>query len=288
MTGFGQSQGKIGNTSISIEVKTVNHRFLDFSFKMPREFLAFEDAMKQKIRQYFNRGRIDVFINISGEEMKHKNIQVNWNTLDQYLQALNEIKEKRDVSGDIELEDILQLEDLFIEDEEVQIDETLQKQILTILEDVLQKVLTMRQDEGKALKQDVLNHVNEVKQLTDQLEQNMDAIQEEYKVKITERIKDHLNDSVQDEARIVQEVAILTDKANIAEEITRLFSHVEQVKETLELHQPIGRKLDFLTQELLRETNTIGSKSNDVQISKIVVALKSEIEKIKEQVQNIE
>ncbi|TFB23265.1 YicC family protein [Filobacillus milosensis] len=288
MTGFGQAQGKIDQTTISIEVKTVNHRFLDFSFKMPREFLGFEDAMKQKIRQYFNRGRIDVFINISGEGVRSKDIQVNWKTLDQYLKALEEIKEKRDISSDIEFEDLLQLEGIFIEEENAEVDGEVQDKIIELLEEVLQKVNAMRQDEGAALKVEVLNRINNVKDYTNELEQHIDTIQKEYQERIKERIHSHLNDTAQDESRIIQEVAILTDKSDITEEITRLFSHVAQVQEAVNLHQPIGRKLDFITQELLRETNTIGSKSNDVRISKIVVALKSEIEKIKEQVQNIE
>ncbi|GEL75933.1 YicC/YloC family endoribonuclease [Tenuibacillus multivorans] len=288
MTGFGQSQGKVNQTTISIEVKTVNHRFLDFSFKMPRELLVFEDAMKQKIRQYFERGRIDVFINIMGEGIRAKHIQVNWKTLDQYLQGLKEIKENRDVSGDIELEDLIQLEDIFVEEEEAQVDEKLEEKILEILDDVLKNVHTMRQEEGSTLKQDILNRIQKINRQVNELEGQIDLIQKQYRERITERIKEHLDSAVQDESRIVQEVALLTDKSDITEEITRLFSHVEQVIETIELKQPIGRKLDFIAQELLRETNTIGSKSNDVRISKIVVALKSEVEKIKEQVQNIE
>lgn len=288
MTGFGQAEEKIDQTTISIEIKTVNHRFLDFSFKMPREFLALEDAVKKKIRQYFNRGRIELFINISGDGIRSKSIQVNWDLLNQYLNALEEIKNQKSISGDIEFEDILQLEGIFIENEEGNVDESLKEKLLTTLEEVLQKVQSMRQEEGKALKKDVLSRIDEVKRLTNELKEHIPAYQEEYRVKIKERIKEHLSEGQQDESRIVQEVAILVDKADISEEITRLLSHTEQVQDTLELHQPIGRKLDFIAQELLRETNTIGSKSNNIQISKIVVALKSEIEKIKEQVQNIE
>lgn len=288
MTGFGQAQEKFDHTTISIEVKTVNHRFLDFSFKMPREFSVFEDAMKQKVRQYFNRGRVEVFIHVSGEGVKTKTVQVNWNVLDQYLNALDEIKSKRSISGDLEFEDILQLEGIFLEDEEANVDEFLQEKVLSILEEVLQKAQMMRQEEGKVLKKDVLNHIQEIKRLTYELKEHIDSIQEEYRIKIKERIEEHLTTGTHDESRVVQEVALLADKADISEEIIRLLSHVEQVEETIELQQPIGRKLDFITQELLRETNTIGSKSNNVHVSKIVVALKSEIEKIKEQVQNIE
>ncbi|WP_277673384.1 YicC/YloC family endoribonuclease [Piscibacillus halophilus] len=288
MTGFGQAQEKFDHTTISIEVKTVNHRFLDFSFKMPREFSVFEDAMKQKVRQYFNRGRVEVFIHVSGEGVKTKTVQVNWNVLDQYLNALDEIKSKRSISGDLEFEDILQLEGIFLEDEEANVDEFLQEKVLSILEEVLQKAQMMRQEEGKVLKKDVLNHIQEIKRLTYELKEHIDSIQEEYRIKIKERIEEHLTTGTHDESRVVQEVALLADKADISEEIIRLLSHVDQVEETIELQQPIGRKLDFITQELLRETNTIGSKSNNVHVSKIVVALKSEIEKIKEQVQNIE
>ncbi|MGP4072594.1 YicC/YloC family endoribonuclease [Piscibacillus sp. B03] len=288
MTGFGQIEEKIDQTTISIEVKTVNHRFLDFSFKMPREFLRLEDSMKKKIRQYFNRGRVELYINISGEGVRSKSIQVNWDLLNQYLSALDDIKERKSISGDLEFEDILQLEGIFIETEQGEVDELLKEKVLHTLEQVLQQVKAMRQEEGKALKQDVLTRISEIKRLTIELKDHIPAFQEEYRIKIQDRIQEHMKDGQHDESRVVQEVAILVDKADISEEITRLLSHVEQVEDTLAMHQPIGRKLDFITQELLRETNTIGSKSNHIQISQIVVALKSEIEKIKEQVQNIE
>ncbi|WP_377327851.1 YicC/YloC family endoribonuclease [Piscibacillus salipiscarius] len=288
MTGFGQVQEKIDQTTISMEVKTVNHRFLDCAFKMPREFLVLEDEMKKKVRQYLSRGRAEIFINMTGEGISSKSIQVNWELLDQYLNALDCIKKNRPVSGDIEIEELLQLEGIFIENEEVDLDENLKEKVLSVLENVLQKVHLMRQEEGKTLKKDVLNRIDEVKRLTLQLKEQINTIQNEYRVKIKERIEEHLTDVHFDESRIVQEVAILADKADITEEITRLLSHIEQVEDAMRLSQPIGRRLDFIAQELLRETNTIGSKSNNVQISKIVVALKSEIEKIKEQVQNIE
>ncbi|WP_188205752.1 YicC/YloC family endoribonuclease [Alkalibacillus aidingensis] len=288
MTGYGQVNQKLENSTITVEVKTVNHRFFDCSFKMPRELLVLEERMKRLVNQYIERGRVDIYININGDSLKEKQINVDWSILNQYIERVKEVKNSTSIQGDLQLDHLLQLDDVFSVEELSDFDTTLEEPILTAIEEALKRVLNMRMEEGSALHKDILMRIDQIDQHIQTLKEKKDTIQSYYQDKVIARLKESLQDYQVDEGRLLQEVALLVDKGDITEEVTRLHSHIEQMRELLELDEPIGRKLDFLTQELHRETNTIGSKSNDVNISKITVALKSEIEKIKEQVQNIE
>ncbi|MGM8214412.1 YicC/YloC family endoribonuclease [Bacillaceae bacterium W0354] len=288
MTGFGQATKKLGETQITIEIKTVNHRFLDLSFRMPRDLSIFEEKMKKVIQTSIKRGRVDVFVKLQGESLNNQKIDVNWNLLDQYLDRLNDIQLKRNIKGELNINDLLLLEDLFTKEEQTELDDQFESFFINMMDEVIKQVTFMRIEEGKSLKLDIISHLEKVRQVTDRLQSNCDRIKEQYRDKIVKRIEEHLKEIDTDDSRIYQEAAILAEKGDITEEITRLVSHIDQFEEIIKSQEPIGRKLDFLTQELLREANTIGSKSNDVSISKHVVELKSEIEKIKEQVQNIE
>ncbi|WP_017186429.1 YicC/YloC family endoribonuclease [Alkalibacillus haloalkaliphilus] len=288
MTGYGQATQKLDELQLSVEVKTVNHRFLDFSFKMPRELMALEDRMKSQVKQYFERGRVDIFVNINGKTLTNQAIHVNWPLLNQYIDRVEEIKQHKNLSGQLDIEQLFQIEDAFVIEEENNFDSEVEQAILVALGEALSRVDRMRVDEGEALKTDVYQFAQEIEQLAKSLDQDKDKFKQNYYEKVTNRLKEFVADANVDENRLLQEIAILTDKGDITEEITRLLSHVEQVKSLLQQDGSIGRRLDFLTQELHREANTIGSKSNDVQVSKVTVDLKSVIEKIKEQVQNIE
>lgn len=287
MTGFGQITKKHGETQLSIEIKTVNHRFLDMNFKMSKPLSIFEEKMRKIIQQYIKRGRVDVFVTLQGQSLTEQHIQVNWNLLNQYLEQFNEIQIQKQIKGDIQINDLIHLNDLFQVEETNDKDEQFEQFLMTAFHEVLNGVNVMRIEEGSSLKEDILSRLKIIDHITNHLYNYADEYKEQYRQKIIERIKEYLNDVV-DESRIIQEAAILSEKSDISEEIIRLNSHIEQFNEIIEKDDAIGRKLDFLTQELLREVNTIGSKANDVRISKYVVELKSEIEKIKEQVQNIE
>lgn len=287
MTGFGQITKKHGETQLSIEIKTVNHRFLDMNFKMSKALSIFEEKMRKIIQQYIKRGRVDVFVTLQGQSLTEQHIQVNWNLLNQYLEQFNEIQIQKQIKGDIQINDLIHLNDLFQVEETNDKDEQFEQFLMTAFHEVLNGVNVMRIEEGSSLKEDILSRLKIIDHITNHLYNYADEYKEQYRQKIIERIKEYLNDVV-DESRIIQEAAILSEKSDISEEIIRLNSHIEQFNEIIEKDDAIGRKLDFLTQELLREVNTIGSKANDVRISKYVVELKSEIEKIKEQVQNIE
>ncbi|MET3682079.1 uncharacterized protein (TIGR00255 family) [Alkalibacillus flavidus] len=288
MTGYGQAIGQLGEQQVSIEVKTVNHRFLDCSLKMPNELLPLEETLKARIKNWFERGRVDVWIQINGEALSEQSIRVNWPLLNQYLEQIHNIQDKTHVSGDVTIDHLLQLDGLFEKDQTTHIDDQLEDVVLNTLDDALKSVADMRRDEGEKLKRDVLHYNADIKRLAKELDDNQETLKEHYYERVLNRMQDALRDVSIDEQRLVQEVAFLVDKGDISEEVTRLLSHVDQVDELLVSNEAIGRRLDFLTQELHREANTIGSKANDVALSKQAVALKSVIEKIKEQVQNIE
>ncbi len=288
MTGFGQVTKKYEKSLITLEIKTVNHRFLDVSFKMPRDLSVFEDLMKKIIRKYIKRGRVDLFINVQGESLRQQEIQVNWPLLEQYMNHAEEIRSRTTIKGKLEIKDLLQIEHIFNVEEEAQFEENFSTVLTELLDEGLKQVVAMRQDEGQSLKNDIVMHLNDLNHYIDELHHQSPLLKEQYAEKILKRLKEYLNDVSFDESRILQEIALLADKSDITEEITRLKSHIAQFKSIIEMKESVGRKLDFLTQEMLREVNTIGSKSQHASISKQVVDMKSEIEKIKEQVQNIE
>ncbi|MDQ0159150.1 uncharacterized protein (TIGR00255 family) [Alkalibacillus salilacus] len=288
MTGYGQAVDTYHDRQVSVEIKTVNHRFLDFSFKLPRELTALEDQMKTQCRSWFNRGRIDIWIQMNGEPLSEPTINVNWPLLNQYLAKVHEIKDETGIPGDITINHLLQLEGLLEKDESNQVDEALEQVIRSTLEKALANAYQMRIDEGETLRQDVLQYNEEIKKLANELNDNRETLKQHYYDRVLVRLQDTLKEVDIDHQRLVQEVAMLADKGDITEEVTRLLSHTEQIDELLSSNQAVGRQLDFLSQELHREANTIGSKANDIALSKQAIALKSVIEKIKEQVQNIE
>lgn len=289
MTGYGRSVISVEDTRITVEVKTVNHRFLDLSVKMPRSLLFLEDKMKKQAQEKFKRGRVDIFVTIEGEGLGDRKLQVDWDLMDQFVQSLKQAKDRFELKGDITIDMVTQLNDLFTVQEQEGEQDKIQKAILSAQTDALDRVGTMRLEEGTALKKDLVMRTETIRQTLVELESRREIVIEQYRDRIKQRIEEYVNDEFKNEdSRILQEVALLAEKGDISEELTRLSSHIEQLLNTLVRQDSIGRKLDFIVQEMHRETNTIGSKSNDVKISEWVVHLKSEIEKIKEQVQNVE
>jgi uncharacterized protein (TIGR00255 family) len=287
MTGFGRSKRVTDSYSVSVEVKTVNHRFSEFYIRMPRQFNHIEDKIKKKLGSTIHRGRIEVFVTVEGEEMVNRKVLVDWNLLDHYVQSIGMIKKKYALEHGLSLHDLLNREDiLFIVEEEIG-NEELDQIILEAVDDAALQVKQMRKMEGNALEKDVSLHLQALHQLLTHLEKLAPTVVSAYKERLLKRVHEFVGEQV-DEARILTEVAIFADKADINEELTRLKSHIKQFEHTLTLTESIGRKLDFLLQEMNREVNTIGSKGNDSEIAKEVVEMKSILEKMKEQVQNIE
>nr|WP_239534124.1 YicC/YloC family endoribonuclease [Thalassobacillus pellis] len=289
MTGYGRETAEIEGTRLTIEVRSVNHRFLDISAKMPRTFLFLEDKMKKLIKNDISRGRVDVYVTMEGEGITERSLKVDWDLLEQYINQLKVVKGHYGLTGDVSVDIVTKLEDLFTVQETDQHQDELQQMLLDSLQKAVGKLVDMRKDEGDALRDDLKARLGEVRNFVNQLEDRRELVIDTYKNRIKSRIQEYVRESFQiEDSRIMQEVALLAEKGDITEEITRLHSHIDQFSSTLGKQQSIGRQLDFIVQEMHREVNTIGSKSNDAKISEWVVSLKSEIEKMKEQVQNVE
>lgn len=288
MTGYGRDVIKKGSTTITIEMSSVNHRFLDISMQTPRSLLYMEDKIKKIIQQKFTRGRIEVFVNIEGEQFVNQSLTTNWKLLNEYMEIIQQIKDKYNLAGDIPLTMISSLPEIIsvqkLEDKSQDIDDLL----LDCMSHVCERVLATRKKEANYIIKDIKERMATIQQTVSLLNDTKHVIIEDYRKRVSERIEDFLLGEVIDENRLHQEIAYLIERGDITEEIIRLFGHIEHFFNVLQTGGAIGRKLDFIIQEMHRETNTIGSKSMDTEISKKVVFLKGEIEKIKEQIQNIE
>lgn len=287
MTGFGRSKKESDRLSVTVELKTVNHRFCEFYIRMPRQLLKIEDKLKKKLSKHILRGRVEVYVTLSGEAVVNRKVHIDWNLLDEYYQYITRIK------GLYGLDDPISLQELVTRDEILSIEEAdeenaeLEGLVLAALEDAGIGLKQMRMVEGETLEQDILEKLGQLTIRINRLKELAPQVVSQYKDRLIKRMQDFLSGQV-DETRILTEVALFSDKADINEELTRLESHIKQFNKTLLLIEPIGRKLDFLVQEMNREVNTIGSKANDSSIATEVVEMKSLLEKIKEQVQNIE
>ncbi|MCV9887602.1 YicC/YloC family endoribonuclease [Metabacillus halosaccharovorans] len=287
MTGFGRASGHIQSCLFTVEMKSVNHRFLDIQLKMPKQLLNMEDKIRKLISNSISRGRIEVYINVEGEVLTTKSIQVDWDLIDQYVSSLQQIKSRFSIDEQLSLQHILALDGAIDVQKESVSSNALENGILELVNSAVKELSLMRKVEGEHLAADLNKRLTMLSQINDQLEKFAPIVVGNYQERISNRVAEFISGKL-DENRILTEVALFADKADIMEEITRIHSHIQQFRDSLTFSEPIGRKLDFLVQELNREANTIGSKANDSQIAKNVVELKSIIEKLKEQVQNIE
>jgi uncharacterized protein (TIGR00255 family) len=287
MTGFGRGKTESGSFSVNVEIKTVNHRFSEINIRMPRQLLKIEDKIKKTISQHIRRGRIEVYVSVEGEGIVTRKVHVDWNLIEEFYQFINEAKSKYGIEGSITLQDLLNRTDLLHIEESETGNEVIENLVLTAAEEAVVLLKQMRLAEGEVLKKDLQVILCQLEANILELQKYAPLVVESFKERLTKKMQEFVNGQL-DETRILTEVAVFADKADINEEITRLRSHTQQFLQTLNDHEPIGRKLDFLVQEMNREANTIGSKANDSQIAKTVVEIKSLLEKLKEQVQNIE
>ncbi|WP_067730894.1 YicC/YloC family endoribonuclease [Oceanobacillus damuensis] len=289
MTGYGKEILHLNNTTITIEIRSVNHRFLDVTMKMPRTFLFLEDKMKKIVNTHFQRGRVEVFAGLEGESFSRKKLTPDWELMDQYMEQLNHAKKRYDLAGEIPLSVMTTIPDFFNVQETKDGTDELHELILQGTEKACRQVSKMRMEEGKYLADDLSERLGIISEIVTKLSSQRDSVRKEYQERITERVKEFTDKSrAVDETRFHQEIVLLAEKGDITEEITRLFSHMVHFKKTMDSEAASGRKLDFIAQEMHREANTIGAKSTDPKIGEWAVLLKSEIEKVKEQVQNIE
>ena len=289
MTSFGRSNSEEGKKRVfTVEMKSVNSRYLDVNIRMPKSIISLEEEIRKMISNSLNRGKVDVFINIKNYNEGAGVPKVDINLAQGYLQCLKEIEEKLNIKNDISVMQIARFPEVItMIEEEDKIDE-IWEELKPLISSSLDMMINMREIEGEKLKEDILIKINQIEDLVSKVEEFADSIPKVFKQKLEERLKDLLGNVEVDENRIATEVCILADKATVDEEIIRLNSHINQVRETLKLNEPIGRKLDFIVQEMNRETNTIGSKSSDIKMTNIVIDIKNILEKIREQVQNIE
>ena len=289
MTSFGRSSSEEGEKRVfTVEMKSVNSRYLDINIRMPKTLISLEEEIRKMISNSLNRGKVDVFINLKNYNDGSGIPKVDINLAQGYLECLKEIETKLGVKNDISVMQIARFPEVITVVEEEDKIEEVWKELKPLINDSLEMMIGMREVEGNKLKEDILSKISVIEELVSKVEEFADTIPKAFKVKLDERVKELLGNVDIDESRIAMEVCMLADKATVDEEIIRLRSHINQVRETLNLKEPVGRKLDFIVQEMNRETNTIGSKSSDIQMTNIVIDIKNILEKIREQVQNIE
>ena len=287
MTGFGRGTYETEERTYQVEIKSVNHKYTDISIKMPRVLSYLEEKIKQELLQQVNRGKIDVFVNFINYSNKGKKIKINQDLALNYIQQLRELSSKGNLINNINVMEVAKLPEVLTientEDEEV-----LTKELMVAVNQAIQELVNARKIEGEKIAQDINKRVDTIAEKVEKISAFSTGLVEEYVVKLKERIKEILKTNVLDENRLAQEVVIYADKCSIEEELTRLRSHIKELKHLIESKIPIGKNMDFLIQEMNREINTIGSKANCLEITKLVVEVKTIMEDIREQIQNIE
>lgn len=290
MTGFGRGEAKGLGYHFSVEMKSVNYRFQETIVKMPRTFLSFEDTIRKIIQEKVKRGRIEVYVNLKETEERKRMVKVDKDLTLKYDISLKELAQSLNTTYHTNIFRLVNLpEVLSVEEEEIEA-EILWPVLENAVQIALAQLLDMRLQEGERLKNDLRQRIVFMQQLVQAIADRAPKVVNEYQERLRERLKDLLdNNNIEiDESRVAMEVALLADKASIDEEVVRLKSHLEEFAQTLSSSEPVGRKLDFLVQEMNREINTVGSKANDLEITKLVVEGKCELEKIREQIQNME
>lgn len=289
MTGFGQAGRTAAGCRIQVDLKSVNHRYTETMVRMPREWLYLEDALKKLIQKEVKRGRVDAFVTVEREGASGKSVELDLDLAQGYVEAADRLQEKLGISGGLTIRDLIQIPDVVrFRDEASEDQELLERELLACADDALRQLAAMRTVEGSHLQEDLVKRLDILKEYHGAVKAIAPRVAEEYREKLSSRLKELLDTVPLDENRLAMEAAVFADRSNIDEELTRLESHFGQFGRLLHSGEPSGRKLDFLIQEMNREVNTIGSKANHSELSVHVVEMKAELEKIREQVQNIE
>lgn len=288
MTGFGRSEIVKGNRKISVEIKSVNHRYLEAGIKMPKKLNVFESRMRDLLKKYATRGKIDIFINYEDDSESQVNLKFNQNIADEYMAIFNNMSEKYNLKNDMTVGGLARFPEVITMDEVQEDEEELWHFIEEAMKAALEQFVNTRILEGENLKKDLLGKLDHMEELVAFVEKRSPEIMKEYRSKLESKVKELLGDTTIDESRIATEVIIYADKICVDEETVRLRSHIEHARKCLNEDGGIGRKMDFIVQEMNREANTTLSKANDIEISNAAIDLKTEIEKVREQIQNIE
>ena len=288
MTGYGRGQQLLHGRSITVEIRSVNHRYFEFSCRTPRGCAFLEDRLKRTLQQAISRGKVEVSLTLQTVESRGGAVAVDHALAGQYLTALRALAAEYGLTDDLTLSTVARLPDLFTVCRGEEDEEELAADVLSVLQEALDRFVAMREAEGERLRADVLSRLLALEEHLAFVEERSPQTVAEYRARLTAKLNELLGGAVADEARILTEAAIVADRLAVDEETVRLHSHIAQLRGILDCAEPVGRKLDFLVQEMNREANTIGSKCSDTAIAGRVVEMKSEIEKIREQIQNIE
>lgn len=288
MTGFGRAQKEIDGYVIAVEIKSVNHRYFEFSSRIPRQYGFLDEKLKSYINARVARGKVECFVTVDALDSETASVEVNHTLAGAYVKALHEISDRYNLRDDFGASVISRFPDVLVVRKNEEDEEKIWSYVASVCDEALDKFISMRSVEGKKMYDDIHSRGEYILECVSYIEERSPQTVKEYNDKLVERVHELIGDVSLDEQRIIQEVAVYADKVAVAEETVRLRSHIEQLNSFILSEEPIGRKIDFLVQEINREANTIGSKANDVDIARKVVDIKSEVEKIREQIQNIE
>lgn len=288
MTGYGKGVSKRDGKTITIEIKTVNHRFLDCNIKLPRNFLFVEDRVKKAVSSAISRGHVDLYLTYEQSSTDEGAYTVDLELANNYLTAVRQLENGTGLANDVTLSTLLRVGDIVTRQQSVEDEDLLAEMTLEAASEALVNLKVMREKEGQSQKADIASKLGTIEACLDRIKEFAPKVVEDYRALLNARIAEVVEPSLVDKQRLATEVALYADHCAIDEEITRLSTHISNIRSLLEATEPVGRKMDFLVQEFNRETNTIGSKANDMRITKEVLAIKNEIEKMREQAANIE
>lgn len=288
MTGFGRAVAETDGYVITVEIKSVNHRYFEFSSRIPRQYGFLDDKLKSYINSRVSRGKVECYVSIDALNTEAAQVVVNNTLASAYVSALKELSKNYDLKEDFGASTVARFQDVLVVKKADEDEEKIWSYVKSVTDTALDKFIAMRTVEGEKMKNDISSRADYILSCVEYIEKRSPETVKEYNDKLVERVHDLIGDVSLDEGRVIQEVAIYADKVAVAEETVRLRSHLDQLKAFINADESVGRKMDFLVQEINRETNTIGSKANDVDIARKVVDIKAEVEKIREQIQNIE
>lgn len=287
MTGYGKSSLSINSREYQVEIKTVNHKYIDVNIKMPRIISYLEEDVRKLVVSRIKRGKVDIQISFENYSKDGNDVKINTELAQIYIQSLRELAEAENLSSNIEVTEITKLPDVLTIKSNLDENET-KGELLQVVNEAIDKLIQMRKIEGEKISKDILDKIARIEQKNEEIFSLSTGLIEEYVVKLEARVKELLKTEELDKSRLMQEVVIYADKCSVEEEVTRLRSHIYQLRYLINSEEPIGKKMDFLIQEMNRETNTIGSKANNLEITNTVVDIKTILEDIREQIQNIE
>lgn len=288
MTGYGRQEALVSGKKILVEIRSVNQRFTDYNIKLPRHLVFMEEKVRNYASEWITRGKVDIYISVDSYDEADKNVTLNTALAKNYIEVLRQLRDECDLRDDISVMGVARFTDIFKTERKEEDEDAVWNDVKGVMKDAMESFAAMRIREGERIEKDLTKRIEYMKTLAEKIDERSPQTVEEYRERLYSKIKEVLDDKDIDENRILTEVAIFADKIAVNEETVRLGSHFEEFYNIIGSGEPAGRKLDFLIQEINREVNTIGSKAQDIEIAKLVVTLKGEIEKLREQVQNIE